>query len=578
MRTSKIACITVFIFVVSLIFSGYTFEKKDEVASDYIDAYEYYCLIEAANNILDIKEGDLINIDILYTLDKKPNYVLISTNYSGYIIFHRLSGVIIEMSFENQSQFNRVKNSTFYYAGPNNYFVKENNIFKNIISEKHIKSDDIETYVDDFNKKTKEIVVLSNKSTTNIHKKLKKYYQQNNRDISLEDWEDNPFYNDIDFTQITYILDYIAFATATDYGCFAFNRGGSCVYVALSLLLRYYDYYINDCILPDNLYQIVDIENDLYCENNLYIPQSWKNACYNVNIQDSDSNETYSMTIGDNFNTYEALHNYLICLSGIQQFGTPAINDPIDLYFNNLDCINSYSYQICNALNINSLNNSLVSLINQNIPVYTTMYSERYNGIYSGYHATITYGYTTANNIKYYSMHMGWQNCSNIIVPQSFLGMEYRFISDIDSPHNVFLGDQNTNAVYHYSCNNTSCFASLNHNYMCLEYAHICPCGECGYHTSLPAIYMLNSYYHPKGGDNLGHTVGCVECVQTKMYSTCDRRVDNPNWDIYSSHTYRYEDNGLTHSRICSKCEYVYSSGVNHTYIFGKCIYCGHRK
>ena len=114
----------------------YRFLKKEKISKS-IDKYEYFCLEDAAYNILNAHCADEISIEIIYALDETPEFVLISTKHQGYIIYNRETATIIEMSFSNLSKYHYL-NGKKYYEGPGLYFEKKDGKVNNIITKKEI--------------------------------------------------------------------------------------------------------------------------------------------------------------------------------------------------------------------------------------------------------------------------------------------------------------------------------------------------------------------------------------------------------------------------------------------------------
>ena len=117
--------------VMTLAVSASMFVATKEIAPELLAAEEITRKIFGANAENGEREQEVLQASYLQGLDEESDYIIVNSSIGGYAIFERAGMELIEYSDKNASPYAKDDGSA-YYAGPTNYFKKENEKFKHI--------------------------------------------------------------------------------------------------------------------------------------------------------------------------------------------------------------------------------------------------------------------------------------------------------------------------------------------------------------------------------------------------------------------------------------------------------------
>jgi hypothetical protein len=290
-----------------------------------------------------------------------------------------------------------LNNENLYYIGPGNYFEIYNS---KLFSSKGKEFDFNSSYIkisDDYNNKI--IEYKKNLHVSNNHR----------RGLNYSSTTDNSW------TLIQHHEYFEKLYTSQ----FPENINGTCGYVALSILLGYYDTFYSDLIIPNGY---------------VYYQNGWLNLTEygSVYLSSNDNNmtlENWTKMPG----TTQNLHDILLGYGHYDfsnSYGTPIYTDGMVNTLN--DYFNHYVYTIQDEIDIVSKKTSVIynimNYVDDGYPVLTSlaMYATDFNGIELRFaHNVIVYGYKETMTIPYLKAHMGWGDDSTqmIILGIGFDGM-----------------------------------------------------------------------------------------------------------------------------------------------------------
>ncbi len=245
---------------------------------------------------------------------------------------------------------------------------------------------------------------------------------------------------------------------------FGDNIYGSCSYVAMAMLLSYYNEFIDSRIIPDEFYSFLD-PNVLNFTKADILDQSYKNWGYNITSMESPgANDLFHNFLIEYYSTYVNNYNdlkYGLDYYDIRNLAINYINDYCNTSYvdyrmltdyrekeiedyssaHGIILSNNYSYNVLfNTTNHNDLlnvdingtipeyeldildeldnDNPVLLMLNTSlISTYSYVYDipyyddtdldciiERYAG-----HAVVAYGYKVINGEIYYRCHLGWK-------------------------------------------------------------------------------------------------------------------------------------------------------------------------
>lgn len=184
-------------------------------------------LLENMLFILDGKEVNIKSIKFLYDIELKPNYLYIEFEGKGYAIATRenLDLLVINYESSNMPFKDYDLNEKIVYGGPYNYYRVDNENFVNINTNEIINANSVTEEAKDLNR---EILVDKNE------KLVMQAKSSNLLRVTAYSWKG------IDSSRFSKYNGWI-------------NRNNQCGTYAAATLLAYYDDYVNNNFVPDNL-------------------------------------------------------------------------------------------------------------------------------------------------------------------------------------------------------------------------------------------------------------------------------------------------------------------------------------
>ncbi|MBR2918789.1 MAG: hypothetical protein IKC29_01875 [Clostridia bacterium] len=443
--------------------------------------------LKAVNQIVG-NEGEDGFAEVLYNANDEAEYVLATAEEGGYVIFHRMTGALMEAGEFGASPY-AGQSGKKYYFGPSNYAVKDvNDVTTDIMRGGVVTTEQITAMHQYMARKRTEFVESAGiKNYAEMQNALVSFQtyeaQQNGEAVAAETvpspWSGNPYANQVDvnaFTEIEHSCFYKYLKDASEFGN---NTHGSCKFVSTVLLLRYHDAYYAPALIP-----------------NESIPQTWIDECADaIDIlgKDKDGNvDYYSCEVSQEDSVYEALHKYLIAEetnTGFSIFGTHGYS--VTRYNNGLPSCISVSNTKDVAQLDNNLFNNVKGRIDNNTPIAVSIGYEVESTGSSGFHVIVVYGYLENESGKYYKAHFGWDGCSTIIVPHDFASGESNYLSVTDTH-----SEGNEHNCTQYGTKSGLCFANEGHKYYPTGdgSGHLCGCGETHTHEGLGIIDSWEDY------------------------------------------------------------------------------------
>ena len=513
-----IALLVVFLFIsfknINVCVNGQSSIK--EIVNQYINQYsESYCIAGDSEIIYDFAGNE---------------YILQKLIPQGYMIIESETNELLEASFSADSPYEFVEESVDkIYIGPFNYFIVDDNGIFDIINNKYI-NEKANLY---------EASIVFNEN-------IKEY--SNDKDVEISPRVDTTYSTTIDNNGYTVIENYEYFRYLTT---FPWNEKGTCGYVALAMLLGYFELFYNSNTIP---YE-TDVSNEfnsqfsgfnyLYGNNERIIVNKTANQ-----LEFSDWCEFSGYKTGNFGGTGERLHNILIDYGEniiSTPIGTPVtgvnLYDTFNLYQYEYIFDSNYAYEVdyCNT----NIPNFIKNTINDGFPCIGAMSSYKYHyigdTISDNYHVVVIYGYKD----DMYLSHLGWYENT----PDGTKNIWGNIVGDITNYSDLVNNDKYAeiliSQVSFYSAFSLKYEGPHRHsNHMLWEsngcIGTYCPCGY--YECNHANVYNYLCY------DNSQHTTTCRGCAQI----------------VYEEHDFSTNSSG---SLICSECGYV-SSVCNHHYIY----------
>ncbi len=433
--------------------------------SPYLNVYstnleydEHLMVSSLANKILGESS---YNFEYLYDIEGEPSYILVEGTNS-YLIYNRESKDFTEYSKYGKSIYDLLNQDEIkIYVGPTYYYFKKDNLIFDFESESPINNDELE----------KIIAIESN------FKEKSKNEATNNRSSA-------------------YIANYGYFEHLdNNFGNNdTSNYPNSCSYIAIEMILSYYDTFLSDNIISE----IYDVN----------VTKNFANFS-NININSYDS----SPGVDDIF------HEHMIDI-GIQNNFTAPCTYSLHLDYVD-DLLNVYFYNSSNFANVNyytGSSDSVFSLcqssINNNKPLIVSLgFDAPGGGEY--YHAVVAYGYENNTLVVHYGLHTTPSHIANVnknliacalevYVSSSNIVQSNNYLWTIgtDSGHingqglvtcyhnNHFYNNYFEIAGHNMHCNCCGNNSLFPHNFVPQGLGYVC--SVCGYFTRHPII--INSF------------------------------------------------------------------------------------
>ena len=386
---------------------------------------------------------------------------------------------------------------------------------------------------------------------------------------------------------------------------FGRNYHGSCAFVAMAMLLSYYDTYHDD----DIVLSLHDVEsenasssniNNMVIRNNspgtkddiVYNPEGYVTQDESSNDQEEwvkklNSQEYYELLQSIQF---ESLHAFLlilademnrICLSG--RTGAPncgiTISKAIDIlneYLQEVAFFSSDDYELKREYNLidwesdsDYMKEKIITYLKRGIPVYVSMAKASGNSEDDGVggHAMIAYDYEEIGDETIIYCHSGWHNNSKVHINPEDEGYIYYkgyFAIEWNTPHNcsnnyvVKTQDANGNEI-----TNTYCYEHKD----IITYDHVC--------SNSIHEYEKERYDYSQSNHSLYHKLvcHCGNIVSNQAHTLNENGYCN-DCSQHINHNYSYTYlNKYNHNVDCSGCWYtdVEAHSLNSN---GYCIGC----
>lgn len=165
-----------------------------------------------------VRLKSLANDNYTYTMYKLEPY--------GYAIVHDVSGALMEACFDSESIFPyELTQEDYYYCGPFSYYVKAGGVLH------HTLSGDVLDVSEKIN-----LVATENKAVSLL----------GNANLTCNDYAE---VQSADTSSVSYYVAENYFSNLVKYGS---NPGTTCTALAASMLLGYYDEFVNDTLVASN--------------------------------------------------------------------------------------------------------------------------------------------------------------------------------------------------------------------------------------------------------------------------------------------------------------------------------------
>ncbi len=288
----------------------------------------------------------------VYTLNKfssSNSYTLFLFEEGGHAVYDNLTETVEELCVEGNSLSDKLNSyGDYYYAGPGNFIVKQNENFYDLNTNIQLSPADVSA------------VSALETSVQNVRIAEKVITAKNARALVPEESTTNYFLDNV--------LYFYELESESQFGT---NQNGTCTHIACAIMLGYYDYYVNDDLVQ-SMYH--------YVENNERAP-----------------------------GTIQAFHLFLQNFLGTSSCGLEAASSGLNFYIDIMNLSNDFSveYLLNNYSNVFS---TVVREINENRPAVIAMFesygaSMNHSVTVYGYRESIS-PYTGATRTYY--VQTGW--------------------------------------------------------------------------------------------------------------------------------------------------------------------------
>ncbi len=312
--------------------NGKTPLRTEEQAREYI---EYYAK--------DIDEKDRkYSVEETVRLESftgEKSYLLYTLSPAGYAVYDEISGVVEEMMLGTESPYKDAGVGTPYYGGPMNHILKTEDAYV-LISEDHkLTEEDIE-----------EVTKLEQHTVAN-------------RQNTVKGIPESTEY---------YYMDSGSYFSSCMGNFFGDNQNGTCTQVACTVMLGFYDWYVNDLFVPN----------------------------------------AYEAQNGNYHGTNEYLHSYLQTFMGSGACGLADATTGLNSYFSAIFFPTPTAY--CDIGNHNTVYTRTMNRIYNNRPTVIAMFEAYHPDCYMN-HSVVAYGireelYGMMMTSAAYFVHNGWQS------------------------------------------------------------------------------------------------------------------------------------------------------------------------
>lgn len=320
----------------------------------------------------------------LYNYDGSIDYIYIDfAGSNGYIILLEETSEIVEYTTQGDFPYENIDGDK-YYGGPNAYYVKNENILQNILTEEtfectedlslsnagkirqafSVQSKSVEKNAELLVNKSNRLLAVLQQINLNVDKTITSVYNTSTRRISSPPYDHNNPISPMPGAE--YIENSEYFITPNEYPQYGNNTNGTCVTVASQLLLSYNNYY-NDRRIIDNMYLFGDETNN---------PENNPNYC-------QDPEKITSETIGSTQGFHDMLYNDYGIVSTLLK-----AKNGLELYLDNRNVDYYIDYKTTFLSPINK--EDVLSELNADRPLILTTLSKFAGNLD---HAVVGYGY-----------------------------------------------------------------------------------------------------------------------------------------------------------------------------------------
>ena len=218
------------ILLIAILISVNTININAENLIDIVESQPIYQTAEEVINKYKTENTQFSVIDTtpLYDLNGQTKFTLYELSPYGYAILLNSTNALMEACYAISDNGNLLTNedSAIIYCGPNQYLINNNNDYYNLISGDILSQENIN-----------KLSIAVNSVVSN----QENYFLEN---ISMNTVSPNVITPPGAFGEtVTHTVAYDYFSNLTQYGT---NVNGTCTVVAISMLLGYYDNYVND--------------------------------------------------------------------------------------------------------------------------------------------------------------------------------------------------------------------------------------------------------------------------------------------------------------------------------------------
>ena len=349
---------------------------------------------------------------------------------------------------------------------------------------------------------------------------------------------------------------------------FGMNYKGSCGYVALGMMLSYYDTFLNDDIIPEE-YDVISVGSttDIYSrldspgimKDVITDPNNPQNGFYGRDLTPEEYLEEVIEMSGQSLHSKLIYIGYLLGLYDMDASeneyycGTYVtdIMDVLDYYFINVTNFNEIKYEIedCSVSSSEEVRNYTIQKIQEGYPVYLSIGNENSN------HAVIAYDYDEDTDSIY--CHMGHNGTSTHVTPESedYYIYNIAFVIEWELPHehsNNYCVISNENNSISYYCYDDPNLSILSHT--------------CFYNYS----YEMNSLNNHKAKCICGNFILQSHLLVDGICNKCEYNHEH----TYGLATYY---NNLYHKYICRCGEYILQYHIVNTENLNTCVVCNEK-
>lgn len=294
-------------------------------------------------------------------------YTLVECAPIGYMIYHNESGIFVESSPVSHSPYYGVEGD-FYYAGPNEYYIKNESAYRYAFDAKTLTEDQVIELIENSDLVNQTLVENQNEYVLNYING-----SSTTRPAELYEAEDNQASTmTVTSGDWTLVDNYGFFMKLNNCG---YISGGKCGYIAAGILLAY-----------DEIYNSLDtIPNSYY---------SYSNGAYSLSTSLATALYNKGVSLGYGASTTSVAIHYTV-KSWLEDRGIDADHTSLYIPFGS--------------------NSTIKSKLNNDRPViwFGAVTENSYNST-TGNHAVVVYGYTSDWTGTSFVAHFGWNNATTV--------------------------------------------------------------------------------------------------------------------------------------------------------------------